>query len=109
MDRRFEARGMTEPGVGRSFSRPNVQLRCRCGWEGADADVEEWAVERDRDRVVRRCPSCGDAVPEWGALRTVAGAARVARGPLAESLAAAGVDVGDESTPDPSDAVDSDE
>jgi hypothetical protein len=80
---------MSEPRVERSFSDPNIQLTCRCGWEGLDADVEEWAIEVDRDRAVRRCPSCGEPVPEWGTLRPLDGAARIARGPLAEALAAA--------------------
>lgn len=81
---------MTEPGVDRSFSHPNVQLRCRCGWEGLDADVEDWEIDRERDRVVRRCPSCGEPVPEWGTLRSIDGAAQIARGPLRDALVESG-------------------
>lgn len=81
---------MAEPNWERSFSEPNVQLTCHCGWTGHDDDVEDWAVETGRDRVVRRCPDCGDAVPEWGALRPIDGAARIARGPLRDALVAAG-------------------
>lgn len=80
---------MTRPSVERSFSHPNVQLQCHCGWEGLDADVEDWAIEEDHDRVVRKCPSCETVVPEWGALRPIDGAAKIARGPLAMALAEA--------------------
>jgi len=82
-----------EPWVERSFDAPNIALRCRCGWQGVDADVEAWSIERDRDRAVRRCPDCGEPVPEWGTIRPLTGAARVARGDLARALADAGVDV----------------
>jgi hypothetical protein len=81
---------MPEPRVERSFEHSNVRLQCACGWDGLDADVEGWAVETDRDRVVRRCPACDEPVPEWGTLPSVEGAAMVARGPLADALAAAG-------------------
>jgi len=81
---------MTEPAVDRSFDHPNVQLQCGCGWTGLDAKVEDWAVQDERDRVVRRCPDCGDPVPEWGALRSIDGAAKMARGPLRDALAEAG-------------------
>lgn len=81
---------MARPSVERSFSEPHVKLTCRCGWTGHDDDVEDWAIEQDRDRVVRKCPECGEPVPEWGALRTIEGVAQLARGPLRESLAEAG-------------------
>lgn len=81
---------MANPSVSRSFDHPNVQLQCGCGWEGLDADVEDWAVEEARDRVIRRCPSCGEPVPEWGALRSIDGAGIIARGPLRDALADAG-------------------
>ncbi|MFB6140693.1 MAG: hypothetical protein ABEJ26_09695 [Halosimplex sp.] len=81
---------MAKPAVDRSFDHPNVQLTCGCGWTGLDADVEDWAIQEDRDRVVRRCPDCGDPVPEWGALNSIEGAAAIARGPLRASLAEAG-------------------
>lgn len=81
---------MSKPSVARSFDHPNVQLECRCGWSGLDADITDWDVQPERDRVVRKCPDCGTAVPEWGALRTIDGAARMARGPLADALAEAG-------------------
>ncbi|MFC4989213.1 hypothetical protein [Saliphagus infecundisoli] len=81
---------MPESSVARSFDHPNVQLKCHCGWTGLDADVTDWDVQSDRNRVVRKCPNCGEAVPEWGALPTVDGARRIARGPLAEALADAG-------------------
>lgn len=79
------------PWVERSFEEPHVELHCRCGWSGVDADVETWDVQFDRDRVVRRCPDCGDPVPQWGALRPIDGAATVARGPLRRSLVDADV------------------
>lgn len=81
---------MPEPSVARGFDHPNVQLQCRCGWRGLDADVTDWDVQSDRDRVVRKCPGCGMPVPEWGALETIDGASRIARGPLADALAEAG-------------------
>jgi len=85
-----------EPWVERSFDAPNIAFRCGCGWRGTDAEVEEWAIDRDRHRAVRRCPDCGEPVPEWGAIRPLAGAARVARGGLARALADAGVPTPDE-------------
>lgn len=83
---------MAEPRVDRSFNEPHTRLECRCGWEGHDDDVEDWDVQRERDRVVRRCPSCGKSVPEWGALRPIDGAIHIARGPLREALVDAGYD-----------------
>lgn len=80
---------MSNPAVERHFDHPNVGLQCACGWAGLDADIEDWAVERDRDRVVRRCPACDEPVPEWGTLPSIEGAMTIARGPLAETLAAA--------------------
>lgn len=82
---------MGRPRVERSFDEPHLKLTCGCGWVGHDREVEAWSVEPDRDRVVRRCPDCGEPVPEWGALRTIAGVARIARGPLRESLLDAGI------------------
>ncbi|MFB6135845.1 MAG: hypothetical protein ABEJ04_03720 [Halobacteriaceae archaeon] len=81
------------PHVERSFEEPYLTFRCDCGWEGRDADVAEWDVQADRDRAVRVCPDCGDPAPEWGALRPLAGAALIARGPLREALRDAGVPV----------------
>lgn len=83
-------RRMSEPSVARSFDHPNVQLQCRCGWDGIDEYVTDWDVQSERDRVVRKCPDCGEPVPEWGALRTIDGASRIARGSLADALADAG-------------------
>ena len=77
--------------VGRSFAHPNIALRCDCGWEGTDADIEAWDIQPARDRVVRRCPACNRAVPEWGALPSIAGAANIARGSLRDALVDAGV------------------
>lgn len=77
--------------VERSFEEPHMTFRCDCGWEGHDADVEAWDVQFDSDRVVRICPNCGDPTPEWGAVRTVDGAARIAAGPLRVALEDAGV------------------
>jgi predicted RNA-binding Zn-ribbon protein involved in translation (DUF1610 family) len=82
---------MPEPSVGRSFSDPHTLFQCRCGWEGHDDDVERWDVQRANDRVVRVCPDCGEPVPEWGTIRPIDAAARVARGPLETSLVDAGV------------------
>jgi hypothetical protein len=79
--------GMPAPSWERSFSEPYVRLQCECGWTGYDDDVDGWAVQPARDRVVRRCPDCGTPVPEWGALRPIDGAARIARGPLRTALA----------------------
>lgn len=77
---------MPDPNWERSFSEPNVKLQCRCGWTGHDNDIEDWAVETERDRVVRRCPDCGSSVPEWGVLQPIAGAEKIARGPLKTAL-----------------------
>jgi hypothetical protein len=87
---------MDDPWLERSFEAPNIALRDDCGWEGTDADIEEWDVQADSDRAVRRCPGCGDPVPEWGTLRPLDGAAQVARGPLREALAAADTPTVDE-------------
>lgn len=81
---------MSGPSVDRSFSEPNLRLQCACGWEGHDDDVESWDVQQDKDRVVPRCPNCNDSVPEWGALRPISAAVRIARGPLRSSLEKAG-------------------
>ena len=81
---------MQEPRWERSFSEPHVRLTCRCGWTGHDDDIEDWAIETEYDRVVRRCPDCGNAVLEWGALQPIDGAAQIARGPLRDSLVASG-------------------
>lgn len=77
--------------VERSYEEPYLTFRCDCGWEGTDADVEEWTVQHDVDRAVRRCPGCETPVPEWGTLRPLDGAARIARGPLRKALDDAGV------------------
>jgi hypothetical protein len=82
---------MPDTWVERSFSEPNITLRCSCGWEGIDADVERWDVQRERGRVVRICPGCEEPAPEWGALPSIDGAKRIARGSLQESLVDAGV------------------
>ncbi|WP_247004522.1 hypothetical protein [Halosolutus gelatinilyticus] len=81
---------MSEPSVARSLDHPNVQLQCRCSWSGLDADITDWDVQPKRDRVVRKCPDCGEPVPEWGTLRPIDGASRIARGSLADALAEAG-------------------
>ena len=80
---------MPDPSWKRSFSEPHVQLECHCGWTGHDDDIDDWAVEPERDRVVRRCPECGDSVPEWGVLQPIEGAAKIARGSLETALAEA--------------------
>lgn len=77
---------MAQARVERRFTDPHVHLFCRCGWDGYDDDIEDWAVDSERDRVVRRCPRCDDPVPEWGAIPSIDGAKRVARGPLREAL-----------------------
>lgn len=82
--------GMSAPRVALRTSEPYLDLECGCGWTGHDRDVEDWAVETGRDRVVRRCPGCGEAVPEWGALQPVDAAVRIARGPLRDALVEAG-------------------
>ncbi len=81
---------MEDPSVERSFSEPNIHLQCRCGWDGHDDEIEDWDVQEDRDRVVRCCPACGEPSPEWGVLRPIDAAARIARGPLRTSLDDAG-------------------
>lgn len=73
------------------MGRQEMLLRCDCGWEGAESDVTEWDVQRARDRVVRKCPNCEEAVPEWGSFRPIDGVARIAKGELRESLEKAGV------------------
>lgn len=82
---------MANAGIDRSFSEPNIYLECTCGWRGPDDAIEEWAVERDRDRVVRRCPDCGEPVPEWGTFPSIDGAASLAHGSLRSALVDAGV------------------
>ncbi|MFB6219153.1 MAG: hypothetical protein ABEH77_08285 [Halobacteriaceae archaeon] len=76
--------------VTRSFETPHVTFSCDCGWTGPDAAVG-WDIQRERDRAVRRCPDCGDPVPEWGTVTPLDGAALVARGDLRAALADAGV------------------
>lgn len=76
----------TDPWVARSFDTPHLTFRCDCGWTGPDAAVTDWAVERDRDRVVRRCPDCDRPVPEWGTIAPIAAAELIAAGPLREAL-----------------------
>ena len=83
--------GMPRPSVERSFSEPHISLQCRCGWEGHDDDVRQWDVQRASDRVVRVCPDCDEPVPEWGTVRPIDAAARIARGPLEASLVEASV------------------
>lgn len=78
------------PWVGRDFDSPHVALRCDCGWTGTDAEIDDWDVQFDRDRVVRKCPNCDEPVAEWGTLRPIDGAVRIARGPLRKALADAG-------------------
>lgn len=82
---------MTTPSVKPSYYEPYISLTCSCGWEGFDKDIEEWDVQEERDRVVRRCPSCEEPMAEWGALIPIEGAAAIARGPLRQSLSDAGV------------------
>lgn len=82
---------MDGPWVDRSFAQPNIAFRCRCGWDGIDADIEAWDVQFERDRAVRVCPDCDDPVPEWGTIASIDGATRIARGSLRDSLAEAGV------------------
>ena len=77
----------TGPWVTRDFDSPHLALRCDCGWEGTDADIESWTVRRASDRAVRDCPDCERPVAEWGALRGLDGLATVARGPLRSALA----------------------
>ena len=76
--------------VARSFDSPHVALQCRCGWDGTDGDIGAWDVQSERDRVVRRCPGCERPVPEWGTIRPIEAAVRVARGPLERALGMAG-------------------
>ncbi|MFC6731798.1 MULTISPECIES: hypothetical protein [unclassified Haladaptatus] len=78
---------MTEPRWERSFSEPHAKLDCRCGWTGHDDAIVDWNIEPARDRVVRRCPDCGEAVPEWGTLQPIEGVAKIARGELRAALA----------------------
>lgn len=73
------------------MGRKEMHLRCDCGWAGAESEVTDWDIQRSRDRVVRKCPNCGEPVPEWGAFRPIDGVARIAKGPLRENLEAAGV------------------
>lgn len=80
-----------EPWVKRSLEAPNLALRCDCGWTGVDADVDEWDVQQDRDRVVRKCPECGSTVPEWGTFSPMEGVVRVARGSLRTTLVEEGI------------------
>lgn len=80
---------MSERGV--EMGRREMHLRCDCGWTGEESAVTDWDVQRDRDRVVRVCPNCGEAVPEWGAFRPIDGVARIAKGSVRESLDEAGV------------------
>lgn len=72
--------------VARVSGEPHIRLGCDCGWSGPDAAIESWRVESDRDRVVRECPECGRAVPEWGTFRPVDGLLPIAAGPLAAAL-----------------------
>ena len=73
------------------YGSPAFELGCDCGWTGRETDVERWDVQRERDRVVRRCPECDTPVPEWGTYRPIDGLEPLARGPLREALVEAGV------------------
>lgn len=84
---------MSEPSWERSFNGSYVELQCRCGWTGLDTEIEDWAVQRDRDRVVRQCPDCEEPVPEWGALQPIEGAAKIACGPLETALSESDADI----------------
>lgn len=64
---------------------------CDCGWNGLETDIERWDVQVDRDRVVRRCPGCGNPIPEWGTFPSIDSVARIAKGDLRDELKAAGV------------------
>lgn len=77
---------MAGPKIRPSYYEPNIHLQCSCGWEGVDGDVVKWDVQKERDRVVRQCPSCHRPVPEWGTLRPIGGVVQVARGPLRDAL-----------------------
>lgn len=66
---------------------------CTCGWHGKESEIDRWDVQQDRDRVVRICPDCGESVPEWGTFGPIEGLIPLARGPLRDSLEAAGVAV----------------
>jgi len=59
---------------------------CSCGWRGRPEAVDSWLVDRDRDRLVRRCPGCDEPVPEWGTFRGLDGVARIARSDVASAL-----------------------
>lgn len=80
---------MTDPTI--EAVEEGVRARCGCGWTGELSTVEEWAIEPDRDRIVRRCPECREPRPEWGTFHGLDGVRRVARGPLRRQLDAAGV------------------
>lgn len=82
---------MSDAGIDRNFSEPKIHLECSCGWRGPDDAVEDWIIEHDRDRVVRRCPDCGESVPEWGTFPSIDGAAALARGSLRSALVDADV------------------
>jgi len=69
-----------------SAGQGEFEYRCDCGWIGPESALEDWAVQRDRDRVVRVCPDCGRPVPEWGALRPIDGVAKIAEGDLHDAL-----------------------
>ena len=68
-----------------------LALTCSCGWEGTLRAITDYELEPDRDRVLRRCPGCGEGIAEWGALGPIDGVARVAKGPLRNTLVEAGV------------------
>ena len=72
--------------VSRTYGDPYLQLSCDCGWVGRDADITDWVVQDERDRVLRQCPGCEEPVPEWGAFRPIDALADHAHGSLAEAL-----------------------
>jgi len=82
-----------DPWVVRSFEDPHLIFRCDCGWTGIDSDIETWDVQQEYNRVVRQCPNCNTAVPEWGTLRPISGVAEIARGTLRQSLNKAGIEI----------------
>lgn len=77
---------MLGPSVRIGSTAPYIELECRCGWTGYDCCIEDWMVEHERDRVVRRCPKCENPVPEWGTLQPIEAAARIATGALEASI-----------------------
>lgn len=63
-----------------------VQFICDCGWTGPESSIDDWSIQKDRDRVVRVCPGCETPAPEWGTFSPIDAVVPLARDGLQQAL-----------------------